>query len=176
MVNGVLIGIVIAVVVVIVLVIWLIMWLIAKSKGEIEIVLDNYNYSPGDTIAGKINLTINKPVQSKALNIRLVGELIQRGYRNVGTSNGLRTTTNYQKIFDFKQPVEGAKEYQPGSPLTYDFKIKVPQNLINHPQITGVLGAIESISMLGTMVKWYLIADLDIPGIDISKKIRINIG
>ena len=82
----------------------------------------------------------------------------------------------YQRIFDFSEPIEGPKEFQPNQELNYDFKIKIPQNLIKSPQLTGVLGAIESLSMINTMVKWYLIADLDIPGIDISNKIQINIG
>jgi len=166
--TGVLIAIIIISIIVIVLIILLVMWLIARSKGKITIYLDNYNYSPGDTISGKIGLTIKKPVQSKALTVRIIGEYIKRDYT--------RNSSSYQRVFDFKQPVEGAKDYQPGPELNYDFKIKIPQNLVNSPQLTGVLGAIESLSVMNTMVKWYLIADLDIPGIDISKKVQINIG
>jgi len=178
MVNGLLILILIVVLVVIILVIWLIMWLISRSKGKIQIVLDNYNFSPGDTISGKLNLKIKKPIQSKALTIRLIGEKIQSNNINLNSRQGNypSNSTNYQRIFDFSEPIEGPKEFQPNQELNYDFKIKIPQNLIKSPQLTGVLGAIESLSMINTMVKWYLIADLDIPGIDISNKIQINIG
>jgi hypothetical protein len=172
MVSGNLIAIIIAVIVVMALVIWLVMWLITKSKGKIDIVLKNYNYSPGDTINGKINLTVKKPIQSKGITIRLIGERIQRNYSRNSTNHN---STNSQRIFDFKQPVEGKKDYQPGE-LNYDFNLKIPQNLINHPQLTGILGVIANMSTLNSMIKWYLIADLDIPGVDISKKIQINIG
>jgi len=131
--------------------------------------LDNYNYSPGDTISGKINLTIKKPVQSKGLSIRLIGERIQTNRVNIGNQ---KSSTNSQMVFDFKQPVEGAKEYQPGPVVSYDFKIKIPNDVIT--KLDGVLGAVvktaQFLSGTNTSVKWYLLSDLDIPGIEHIKK------
>ena len=172
--NILLIAITITALIIICLVIVLVMWLISKSKGKIDIVLDNYNYSPGDTINGKIKLTINKPIHSKELKIKLIGEKIQKSYTSVGTST--RSSTDTQVIFDFSEPVAGVKDYEPGDNLSYDFKIKIPQNLIKSPQLTGVLGVIQNLAMMNTMVKWFLVADLSIPGIDLRKKVQINIG
>ena len=174
MVSGFLIGIVIAAVIVIIIVTWLIMLLISKSKGKIEIILDKSNYSQGDTITGKINLTIKKPIKSKALSIRLVAIGIVSGEIRKGAIKpyGKSQVKDETKIFDFKQPVEGTKEYQPGQELNYDFKIKIPKDLEKSPRLGPIIGAEDNQT---TTIKWNLIADLDITGINISKKIPVNI-
>ncbi len=180
--TGILIVIIIAIVIVLVIIIWLALWLIAKSKGKIEIVLSNYNYSPGDTINGKLNLIIKKPIKADELNIRLVGKRIDKNYRSgFNTTRNSRTSTSSTSyIYDFKQPIEGAKEYQPGQELSYDFQIKIPKNLLTTPEITGVMGALagtaQLLSGVRTMIKWYLIGSLEISGVNISKKVQINIG
>ncbi|MEM0465250.1 MAG: hypothetical protein QXW97_00945 [Candidatus Pacearchaeota archaeon] len=170
MVNLILIGIVSVTVVIITLLI--VMWLIAKSKGKIDIILDNYNYSPGDTINGKINLIIKKPVKAKELNIRLIGKRTDIRYNTQQRRNDINENT----IFDFKQIIAGEKEYQP-SEQTFDFKIKIPQDI--NKKIEGLFGNIvktaQILSGSTTQIKWYLIANLEIPGINISKKVQVNI-
>ena len=49
-------------------------FIIAKSKGKIEIIPDKYQYSPGETINGKLRLIIKKPMISRELKINLIGQ------------------------------------------------------------------------------------------------------
>ncbi|MBS3076606.1 hypothetical protein J4481_02605 [Candidatus Pacearchaeota archaeon] len=154
-----------------ILLLGLIMFIISKMKGGIKIELTNFNFSAGDTIEGKVILNLKKPVNAKTLNVGLVGEMKSTSYGSGHSSS--RT----QKVFEFSQPLDGKKEYQIGEKV-YDFKMKVPQNVnTNHEGMIGNL--VKSAQLLtGNMrnVKWYVKANLDITGFDISKKVQINIG
>lgn len=43
-------------------------------KGRMEMFLKGYNYEPGETIEGTINLVMKKPTLARGLTVRLVGE------------------------------------------------------------------------------------------------------
>ena len=148
------------------------MWILSKMKGKIDIIPDSYNYSPGDTIKGKVKLLIKKSIKSNGLTVRLVGERIQKSYSR-GSSN-----TNTQYIYDFKMPIDGEKQYEPGPEIYYDFEMKIPSNITT--KIEGLLGTLVNTAQLlggaSTQIKWFLIAELDIPGVNLSKKVQINIS
>jgi hypothetical protein len=92
------------------------------------------------------------------------------------------------RIYDFKQQLDGEKEYSQGR--EYRFEIKIPADTLSmRPQISEVEGKLGQVlkvaqtaaAMTGTIpfqrIKWYLLAKLDIPGgLDISKKVDITIG
>jgi sporulation-control protein spo0M len=146
------------------------------GKGKIDIVIERYNFSPGETIKGNIILKLKEPTHAKALKVGLLGEKSVTETRMI---NG-RTTTNNRNVtvFNFEMPLDGEKDYTEGE---YDFELKVPTNLAQPslPQsaVGDVIKTIQILAGRESNVRWYVVAKLDIPmGIDVSKKIQINIG
>ncbi len=148
-------------------------YLISKSKGQIEIILDKYQYSLGETINGKVKLIIKKPLISKELKISLIG---QQKVKSRRMNMNQRTSTNEYKnveIFNFTMPLHKQKEYSIGE-QEIDFQIKIPDNANSQePQTLGFFG----FSRRNFPIKWHLSADLEVPGINpYSKKVQINIA
>jgi len=146
------------------------------GPGKIEVQLNNFNYAPGDTIEGTVALKMDKAAKAKGLSIMLLGELIPLRPGKHG---------NNRKIFEFSQPLDGEKDYQPSpEPAVYPFKIVIPQGVLKGTQLPDVGGtagdvlkAATFLSGAGTRTSWSLIAKLDIPmGGDVSKKVQINIA
>jgi len=146
--------------------------------GKFEVILEKFNYSPGETINGKITFKLKKPTKAKKLKVALIGEKITNRMKR--DSQG-RTTSSQDKthVYNFEMPLDGEKEYTEGE---YDFQIKIPANILqNVPLPKGAIGdAVKAIQLLSgaqTKISWYVRANLDISmGIDVSKKIQINIG
>jgi hypothetical protein len=86
----------------------------------------------------------------------------------IGTRSEKSTTTDRVRVYDFKQQLDGEKEYSQGR--EYHFEMKIPPDIVSTgPQATGATQSYP--------VKWYLLAKLDIPGgLDVSKKVDITIG
>lgn len=156
----------------------IILFFISRLKGKITININNYNFSPGDTIEGTVNLKLRKPLQAKSLCVYLIGETIINNKKTLGKYNQY----NKKKVFEFKQQIGGEQLYQRES--IHNFQIKIPQNII--PQPTGDK-SIDALIKLGQVldevtsgnfrtIEWFLISELEIPGINISKKIQVNIG
>jgi len=145
------------------------------GKGKIEIQLGKFNYAPGETIEGKVIVGLKKAVKAKGVNVRLIGK------KKATQHTGNTTTSKVVKIFDFKQPLGGEKEYPPGT-HEYPFQIKIPQNVLtqqNTPQdaLGGVVKALQLLSGASSRIDWKIIANLDVPlGIDVLKKVRINVA
>jgi hypothetical protein len=99
--------------------------------------------------------------------------MMRRRWGSEGTTIGARseksTMTEHVRIYDFKQQLDGEKEYSQGQEY-YFFEMKIPADILGmRPQTKG--------SIQSYPVKWYLLAKLDIPGgLDISKKVDITIG
>ncbi|MDP2672869.1 MAG: hypothetical protein Q8O84_03600 [Nanoarchaeota archaeon] len=152
-------------------------FIIAKSKGRIEIILDKYQYSPGETINGKVKLIIKKPLVSKELKISLIGQQkIKSRKMNINRQNS-RNEFKTIEVFNFAMPLHKQKEYTIGG-QEINFQIKIPNNILNsqEPKVLGFLGAFD-FSARKYPIKWYLSADLEVPGINpYSKKIQVNIG
>src|SRR3989338_8538345 len=96
------------------------------GKGSIEIQLEKYNFSPGETINGKVFLKIKKQEKAKAVIIRLIGEQKSSNFSTVQKTN---VKTRKQYIYDFKQQLDSEKEYS--GEFNYNFQIKIPQNILN---------------------------------------------
>ncbi|MEM0359885.1 MAG: hypothetical protein QXK06_00930 [Candidatus Diapherotrites archaeon] len=153
-------------------------FLFGLGKGKIELTLEKFNFSPGDTIKGRIVLSMNKPTKARGIKARLWGErtITRTSYYN----SGPRTEKRNQIIFNFELPLDGEKEYSSGE---YEFEIKVPNNILQSQQAPdGVIGELaKAAAFLGgsfaSQPRWYLEAKLDIPGgMDVSKRVQINIG
>ena len=145
------------------------------GKGKIEIQINKFNFSPGEVIEGAVTLKLKKPLNGREVSIRLIGQQ--------ETSQGYVAKSQYNiiDIFDFKQPLDGEKEYPAEQSLVYSFTIKIPENVLNQQTIPeGTLGKIANImqvmSRTRSKISWYLIAKLDTPGLDVSKKVQINIA
>jgi hypothetical protein len=146
------------------------------GKGKIDLIIEKYNFSPGDTIKGKILLKLNKPIHAKAIKVELLGE--KSTSKTVITTGSTTHSQSNEYVFNFEMPLDGEKDYLEGE---YNFELKVPGSLSQPSMPQGVAGdVLKSIQILAgreSTIKWYVIAKLDIPkGLDVSKKIQINIG
>jgi hypothetical protein len=158
------------------------------GKGKIEIDIPKTDYAAGDTISGVVTLTLKKPVRADEVNISLIGEQTITRRASIGRSSQPSTTTEHIHIYDFKQKLDGAKEYSQGG--DYKFKIKIPADILNMkpqiPEMEDTLGqglkiVQAAMAFAGAIsvqqTKWYLLAKLDIPGgLDIKEKADITIG
>jgi len=146
------------------------------GQKKIDVILEKFNFSPGDTIKGKVILKLGKPTNAKQLKVGLRGERISRNMAR--TSQGTTPHAEKNYIFNFEMPLDQEKEYNEGE---YQFEIKVPMNLSNATMPGGAIGdllkGVEILANAESRVNWYVIAYLDVPmGIDISKKVQVNIG
>lgn len=167
------IGLILVLLIGVVILVLLIMWLVSKSKGKITISLDKYEYRAGETINGTITLSLKKPVNAKGLFVGLEGISSQTRYV------GKRSSTQYSKVFEFKKPIDGEKLYPTGE-RSYPFQIIIPANLqanlsIDNPMLGTVIKAAQILSGSVSRIRWYVTANLDMPGFDISKRVQINI-
>ena len=98
-------------------------------------------------------------------------------------SGSSKHSSSTQKVYDYKQPVDGEKDYLKEE---YNFELKIPGDLTSKSgQPGGEFGekaqtAMKALSMLSgynARVDWYLAAQLDVPaGLDIKKKQQIVIS
>ena len=160
------------------------------GKGKIEVALQRTSFAPGDSISGKVILKMKKPVTARNVSISLIGEHKTRQVSGgmMGGSNSGSSSTRTVRIYDFKQELDGEKEYAGDS--EYSFEIKVPEDILSAkpgmPQVGGMLGqglkiAQSAAAMTGAIpfqqTKWYLLAKLDVPrGLDVRKKADVVIG
>jgi hypothetical protein len=164
------------------------------GKGKIDIAIQKSHYAPGDIISGNVVLTLKKAVKAREVSVSLIGEhKMTQTTTGVGGPMGgggmsMSTTTKTVRIYDFKQQLDGEKEYSQGG--EYRFEIKIPADTLSmRPQISEVEGKLGQVlkvaqtaaAMTGALpfqrIKWYLLAKLDVPGgFDVSKKVDVAIG
>lgn len=151
------------------------------KKGKIEIKLNKFNFSPGEAIDGTVELKLKKPINARELSIVMYGE--SRGYSSgLGVIGRDSRRASIQRIFEFKQPLDGEKEYPvTDQPVVYTFQIKIPVDVLRQKLPEGTLEAIKTASdvLTGTIrnTSWYLEAKLDIPKkADVKKRLQINLA
>jgi hypothetical protein len=158
------------------------------GKGKINIAIQQTSFNLGDTISGRVALALKKPVKAREANVSLIGEQKTTQRKGMVGGQGMSTTTQTIRIYDFKLQLDGEKEYNQGQ--EYRFEIKIPADILNAkpqmPELGGRLGqglkvAQAAAAMTGVIplqqTRWYLLAKLDIPGgMDIKKKADITIG
>ncbi|MFO7677803.1 MAG: hypothetical protein R6V50_05420 [Thermoplasmatota archaeon] len=148
---------------------------------KITFMLDKYNYNPGEKITGKVKLNLKKPTSARKLEVSFYGVRVDRqssvavGPMMSGRNRHSRHTSTF-KVFDFKIPISGEKEYQDEQ---YSFEIKIPDDVLQtNPTLDGKLGqaatAVRILSGLSSRIDWYVKAQLDVPKkLDIKKKQKI---
>jgi len=156
------------------------------GKGKIEVSISKTHFAPGEVISGTVRLNLKKAVRAKSVSVSLIGDqktvqtsgMIGRGDAGSSTSHESR------RVYDFKQELDGEKEYTGGE---YSFEIGIPADILGAspsamPDVGPAVGASLKMAsqLLGgasTRVKWYLRAKLDVPhGIDVKKDVDITIG
>lgn len=147
------------------------------EKGKVDLELNKFNFSIEEVIEGTAKLQLKKPVKAKGFFVVIFAELITQKANVRGV--GMSTSTNVKRAFEFKQQLDGEKEYDL-QPFEYKFKINVP-NQNNQAKMDGPMASVASAIKMFTVgnqhVKWYVEAKLDIPGgFDVGKKVQINIG
>jgi len=153
----------------------IITFMLKKMKGSIQIIPDKYNFSSGESINGKLILKLKKPVHARNLVIGLKCERIERNSQN--SSNRSQPKTTHTTLFDFNQPLEGEKDYA-SSEYIYTFSINLPKDELPKLQgITAMLVKSAQILMGQTYsVKWYLYAELQCDGLNLSQKVQVNVS
>ncbi|MCJ7669039.1 MAG: hypothetical protein MUO61_00780 [Dehalococcoidia bacterium] len=149
---------------------------IQSGKGKIDIAIQKFNYAPGDTISGNVALTLKRPVKARELSVSLIGgqQITQEQAtesRSIifGDHKSQGTSTNTKSVYEFKQQLDGEKQYSQGQEY-YFFEIKIPADILDKgAEMTGTIQFFP--------VMWYLLSKLDIPGrLDISNKVQVTIG
>jgi len=160
------------------------------GRGKVEVKVQKTHYAPGDIISGDVILALKKPIKAREASVSLVGERITT-QTSVGMGGGQTSMTTQQqraRVYDFKQQLDGEKEYAPGQ--EYHFEIKIPADILSvspgMQEIEGKMGqamkvAQTAAALTGRLpsqrIKWYLLARLDVPrGLDISRKVDVTIG
>jgi hypothetical protein len=145
------------------------------DKGKIEVTIPKTHFAPGDTISGKVTLTIKKPVAAKELGVWLIGE---RTTTSGGGLAGGERRTEKERVYDFKVGLDGEKDYDKGGEYPFEIKISADILDVRGPQLGGAAGqALKFVTGAGSSTKWHLQAKLDIPrGIDVKKDVDITIG
>jgi hypothetical protein len=162
--------------------------ILGLGKGRVEVFLEKYNYQPGETISGKINLKLKKPIHARGLKVGLIGEqtvTTRSGGGILAGGTSRETRTEKSQIYHFEIPLDDEKDYHEGE---YAFQIKIPEDpknvalgQVNLPEGTvgTVLKTIQAFSgtSQSVSISWHVRAYLDIPrGLDVSKKVSVTIG
>jgi hypothetical protein len=152
------------------------------SKGKASITIPKTNFYPGEVIQGAVNLMVDKPTLADEFHISLIGEK-QVTVRRRTSKGDYVNETETTRIYDFKQTLDGAREY--AGPTQYGFSIQIPQDILAglQPQTTqagGFFGFVQTAANAMSSAprySWYLQATLNIPkSLDINKKADITIG
>ncbi len=145
--------------------------ILRKRKGSIELIPEKYNYNLGEKITGKLVLKLKKSANNGKLIIGLKCERSETTY-----SDNKKSTNNYT-LFDFNFPLENKKDYSPGE-YPYDFSIDIPKNYSKDvgPIAGNIIKSINFLRGRDSSLKWYLYSELNCSGVDLSKRIEINVS
>jgi len=144
---------------------------------KITLMLEKYNYTPGETIKGTVTLKLKKPTKARKFEVAFVGEKVER-QTGMGVGPTAKSGRQSQRtyLYHFKMPLGGEGEYQTGE---YPFEIKIPEDVKQAEQkLEGKVGtavsALKAVSGIVARVDWYVYAKLDVPmKLDVSKKQNI---
>jgi len=149
------------------------------GKGKIEIILEKYNFKPGETIKGKLSVKMKKPTKAKALKVMFAGEKTSSASPISFGPKQERRKSDRVFVHKFEMPLDGEKEY---TEQEYDFEIAVPADILSRGTGPGgtlgtALQAAQFLSGTSSRTEWYVQATLDIEkSLDVNKKVQVNIG
>ena len=129
---------------------------------KITLMLEKYNFNPGDLAKGTVTINLKKPTYARKLEVSLIG------VRRVRRGN----SWHWQKVYDFDMPISGEREYQQEQ---ISFQLKIPPDILNaktsqqaiQDSLEDKLGAagkfISAVSVGTGTTNWKIRAQLDIP-------------
>ena len=137
-------------------------------KGSINIIPENHTYITGEKIKGKIVLNIKKNVKSGRLIVGIVCERTEK----FSSSNKKFENT----LFDFNQLLEEKRNYTP-SEYSYDFSLMIPVNVSQGLEgiSNNLIKVVKDLIGQNSFTKWFLYAKLQCKGVNLSKRVQINI-
>ena len=150
---------------------------------KITLMLEKYNFTPGETIKGKVKLSLKKPLNARKLEVAFIGRMVQKqssasvaGIAMMASGKRAHSKTEYTTVFSFKMPLAGEKDYHNEE---YPFEIKIPDTILQEDQkLEGKAAtAATALKVLGGVsrhVDWYVKTELDVPmKLDIKKSQKI---
>ncbi len=160
------------------------------KKDQIDIKLEKYTYTPGETIKGSVGLKLKRPLQAKKLMVALIGQrIVHQGSIAVGpvrVGNQGQQTQVYT-IYHFEIPLDEEAVYYHEF---YPFEIQIPSDILQSAQqnfnstLTGlgktlsdIAQVMNQLSLSDSRVEWSVEAKLQVPlKIDIvnSQKIVLS--
>lgn len=129
---------------------------------KITLMLEKYNFNPGEIAKGNITINLKKPTYARKLQVSLIG------VRRVRRGNNWQ----WQKVYDFDMPISGEKDYQNEQ---VPFQLQIPPDILQAKTSQqaiqeglqdklGAAGSLISAVSVGTGVtKWKIRVQLDIP-------------
>ena len=153
------------------------------SGEKMTLMLEKYDYKPGDVIKGTVTLRLKKPMHARKLDVGLIGRKIehQGGGIRIGSGGTKHTSsTNYQTVYDFHIPLGSEQDYLEGS---FPFEIRVPVDILQTqgPQLEGKAAAavnvLKALGGVSSRIEWIVIARLDLPmkmDVSASQKILLS--
>jgi len=147
------------------------------GPDKITLMLERYNYKPGEMIKGTVKLNLKKSTKARKLEVGLFGERREKVRGHDG-----KTHTKNVTIFDFKIPLGPEGEYLNGE---YPFEITIPSNILSmdtRQNLDVRVGAV--VDTIGVLtgnrlypVEWFVKSQLDVPMMfDVKKEQKIMIA
>jgi hypothetical protein len=145
----------------------------AFLKGKADIVLENYNFSAGDIIKGKVILKVKKNFESKGIVLKLLA-------RSKKTSVGAKgSSTSYVDVYNFSQDLEREKSYSSSSsPLEIPFELKIPENVFSPNQTQqNIMNVVGFVTGNYSQINWSVNVKVRVRKCltNITKKVSITV-
>jgi hypothetical protein len=143
------------------------------GEGKIEIILPKTNYSGGETIKGKLVLTLNQPKKAKGLRVELVARQKQKQRSHSAKGGDIITEVD---VFRFPSQLKGEGDF---SSSEYEFELKVPDvpGASPAPKLELIPGVLSIGAPSGYPMMWRVTASLDLPmSLDITKTVPITVS
>ena len=151
-------------------------WVIRRMKGTIVLRMNNATVNAGEPLSGTIDLSINKAMQSNALEVSLIAKEIIREHRDG------KQHTRSEEIFRSTKTIEGPTSYNAGAKNSYTFEINAPAGADSKVELGGtaqmLLGVASHFIGGNRRVEWKLEARLDAPGLDLvtTRSVHVNVA
>jgi hypothetical protein len=142
-------------------------------KLKIDVVLDKYNYVPGETINGKVILKIKKDFFLKDLKVFLFAIRDVKSYSSKGQS------TRRDKIYSFDYVLERDKSFsKTENEIEIPLTLKIPEGVYSPSKLEkNVIKGVGFLTGNFQNIFWKIKARARIKGclFNVSKKIKITV-
>ena len=104
------------------------------KKNQIDVKLEKYAYTPGETIKGSVGLKLKRPLPAKKLMVGLIGlRIVHQGNIAVGPVRvgNQGSQTQVYTIYNFEIPLDEEAVYYHE---LYPFEIQIPLDILQSAQ------------------------------------------